>query len=76
MELLSTCFSDQTSANWFVDHLIAVVDQPANLLELIPKESLWDVIKMRNTRPKNIDELKADVINQPRLQQHLSSATC
>ena len=60
---LAPTHSAKTTTKWFADHDITVFDWPANLPDLNPIENLWGIVKrkMRNTRPKNTDTLKATI---------------
>ncbi len=62
--------------SWFNDHVVTVLDWPANSPDLNPIENLWGIVKkkMRDTRPNNADDLKA-AIKATWASLHLSSAT-
>ncbi len=62
--------------SWLNDHGVGVLHWPANTPDLNTIENLWGIVKrkMRNKRPTNADELKANS-KKPGLPYHLSSAT-
>lgn len=51
----------KTTANWFADHVISVLDCPANLSDVNPIENLCNSVKgkKRTIQPKNRDKLKS-----------------
>ncbi len=58
---LAPAHSAKTTSKWFSEHEFTVLDWPANMPDLNPIWNLWDIFKnkMRNSRSKNRDELKA-----------------
>ncbi len=59
---LAPAHTDKSTKSCLNDHGVGVLDWPANSPDL-NLENLWSIVerKMRNKRPKNLDELKAPV---------------
>ncbi len=49
--------------SWFNDHGVTVLDWPVNSPDLYPIENLWCIVKrkMRDSRPNDVDDLKAAI---------------
>lgn len=60
---LAPAHAARSTKTWFDAHAITVLDWPANSPDLNPIENLWGIIKrkMRDTRPKNKEELTASI---------------
>ncbi len=61
---LASAHTAKSTKSWLNDQLlVGVLDWPANSPDLKPIENLWGIVKrkMRNKRPKNVDEPKATV---------------
>ncbi len=60
---LAPAHTAKSRKSWLNDHSVGELDLPANLPVLNPIENLLGIVKMkmRYKRPKNADELKANV---------------
>ncbi len=60
---LAPAHTAKSTKSWLNDHGVGVLDWLANSPDLNPIKNIWSIVKrkMRNKRPKNIDELKATV---------------
>ncbi len=70
---LAPAHTAKGTKSWFNEHGVTVLDWPADSPELNPIENLFKR-KMRDTRPNNVDDLKA-AIKATWASLHLSSAT-
>ncbi len=73
---LAPAHTVKCTKSWFNDHGVTVLNWSANSPDLNPIENLWSMVKrkMRDTRPNNVDDLKA-AIKAAWASLHLSSAT-
>ena len=60
---LAPAHTTRSTKTWLDAHAIMVLDWPANSPDLNPIENLWGIIKrkLRDTRPKNKEELTASI---------------
>ncbi len=60
---LAPAHSAKATSTWFKDHVIPVLNWPANSPDRNPIENLWGIVKrkMRYARPNNAEELKATI---------------
>ena len=60
---LAPAHTTRSTKTWFDAHPITVLDWPANSPDLNPIANVWGIIKrnMRDTRPKNKEELTASI---------------
>ncbi len=72
---LAPAHTAKGTKSWFNNQGVTVLDWPANSPDL-NIENLWSIVKrkMRDTRPNNVDDLKA-AIKATWASLHLSSAT-
>ncbi len=73
---LAPAHTAKGTKSWFNGLGVTVLDWPANSPDLNPRENLWSIVKMkmRDTRPNNVDDLKA-AIKAIWASLHLISAT-
>ncbi len=60
---MAPALSAKGTKSWFNNHGVTVLDWPANSPDLNPIENIWGIVKrkMRDTRPNNVDDLKAAI---------------
>ncbi len=55
---LAPAHNTKATSKWFADHVITVLDWPANMADLNPIWNIWYIFK-RNSGSKKTDELTA-----------------